>query len=85
MTNRQPGTIILTRTVPSDKEVTMATRKTKYLTRPSAVPTEAEVHPRKTKEELEAKVQAARMQLGMGVNLNDNTTFVEYAQTGQCV
>lgn len=34
----------------------------------------------KTKEELEAKVLAARMQLGMGVNLNDNTTFFEFTQ-----
>lgn len=81
-TNRQLGTIILTRMVPSDKEVTMATRKTKYLTKALRCPDGSRKYIRgKTKEELEAKVQAARMQLGMGVNLNDNTTFVEYAQT----
>ena len=60
----------------------MATRKTKYLTKALRCPDGSRKYIRgKTKEELEAKVQAARMQLGMGVNLNDNTTFVEYAQT----
>lgn len=60
----------------------MATRKTKYLTKALRCPDGSRKYIRgKSKEELEAKVQAARMQLGMGVNLNDNTTFVEYAQT----
>lgn len=60
----------------------MATRKTKYLTKAIRCPDGSRKYIRgKSKEELDAKVQAARMQLGMGVNINDNTTFVEYTQT----
>ena len=34
----------------------------------------------KTREELERKVRQAQVELGMGVNINDNTTVVEFAQ-----
>lgn len=34
----------------------------------------------KTKEELEKKVMQAQAELGMGINLNDNTTVVQFAQ-----
>lgn len=34
----------------------------------------------KTREELERKVRQAQADLGMGVNINDNTTVVEFAQ-----
>ena len=34
----------------------------------------------KTKEELERKVMQAQAELGMGININDNTTVVQFAQ-----
>lgn len=35
----------------------------------------------KTKEELDRKVMQAQAELGLGININDNTTVVQFAQT----
>lgn len=55
--------------------------KPKYLTKALPCPDGTRKYIRaKTKAELDRKVAIARAELGLGINLNDNTTVVEFAQ-----
>lgn len=56
--------------------------KTKYLTKALRCPDGTRKYIRgKTQAELDRKVREAQALLGMGININDNTTVAEYAQT----
>ena len=56
--------------------------KTKYLTKALRCPDGTRKYIRgKTQKELDEKVRQAQMELGMGINIADNTTFSELAQT----
>lgn len=59
----------------------MAKAKTKYLTKALRCPDGTRKYIRgKTQTELDRKVREAQAQLGMGININDNTTVWEFAQ-----
>lgn len=56
--------------------------KTKYLTKALRCPDGSRKYIRgKTQKELDEKVRQAQMELGMGINIADSTTFSELAQT----
>ena len=56
--------------------------KTKYLTKALRCPDGTRKYIRgKTQKELDEKVRQAQMELGMGINIADSTTFSELAQT----
>ena len=56
--------------------------KTKYLTKALRCPDGSRKYIRgKTQKELDEKVRQAQMELGMGINIADTTTFSELAQT----
>lgn len=56
--------------------------KTKYLTKALRCPDGTRKYIRgKTQKDLDEKVRQAQMELGMGINIADNTTFSELAQT----
>lgn len=56
--------------------------KTKYLTKALRCPDGTRKYIRgKTQKELDEKVRQAQMELGMGINIADTTTFSELAQT----
>lgn len=60
----------------------MAKEKPKYLTKALRCPDGTRKYIRgKTQAELDKKVREAQAQLGMGININDNTTVAELAQT----
>lgn len=57
-------------------------KKIKYLTKTIRCPDGTRKYVRgKTAEELERKVREAQVQLGLGININDDTTVAEFAQT----
>lgn len=59
----------------------MPKKTTKYLTKAIRCPDGTRKYIRgKTQEELDRKVREAQAQLGMGININDNTTVAELAQ-----
>lgn len=56
--------------------------RTKYLTKALRCPDGTRKYIRgRTPEELDAKVRAARAELDLGININDDTTFLQFAQT----